>query len=65
MGAIGKTAALAYDLKSGDSTHLNAWGSVVFGRIVADLLLAEGGCLGRWIASNATLSGLIAAGMPA
>ncbi|KAK7966458.1 uncharacterized protein PG986_000735 [Apiospora aurea] len=65
---IGSDAAHAYDLKAGDSTHLNDWGSVVFGRMVADLLLATAAgreCLGPWIRRNETLSQTIRDGVPA
>lgn len=41
MEAIGKDAAQAYNLNSQDETHLNGRGSVVFGRLVADLLLGH------------------------
>lgn len=64
---IGAAAAHAYNLQPGDDTHLDGWGSVVFGRMVADLLLASGAgrCLGPWIRPNATLSQAIRDGMPA
>ncbi|KAK8017307.1 Rhamnogalacturonan acetylesterase RhgT [Apiospora rasikravindrae] len=67
VNRIGRDAAHAYDLKEGDSTHLNDWGSVVFGRMVADLLLETeaGKCLGPWIRPNATLSRAIRDGVPA
>ncbi|KAK8032153.1 Rhamnogalacturonan acetylesterase RhgT [Apiospora arundinis] len=67
VNRIGSDAAHAYDLKKGDSTHLNDWGSVVFGRMVADLLLESesGKCLGPWIQPNATLSKAIREGVPA
>ncbi|KAI3317224.1 SGNH hydrolase-type esterase domain-containing protein [Xylariaceae sp. AK1471] len=65
INAIGATAAHVYDLNAGDSTHLNSWGSVVFGRIVADLLLEKKGDLKTWIRANETLSTLIKNGQPA
>ncbi|KAK8004083.1 hypothetical protein PG989_003802 [Apiospora arundinis] len=67
VNKIGSDAAHAYDLKKGDSTHLNDWGSVVFGRMVADLLLENesGKCLGPWIQPNVTLSKAIREGVPA
>ncbi|RYP14640.1 hypothetical protein DL765_006255 [Monosporascus sp. GIB2] len=67
VNAIGEAAAHAYNLKEGDRTHLNDWGSVVFGRMVADLLLrGDVGCgLGKWIRPNETLSELIWSGLPA
>ncbi|KAF2634564.1 SGNH hydrolase [Massarina eburnea CBS 473.64] len=61
--AIGSENADKYNLVSGDRTHLNAHGSDVFGRIVADLILAYNGNLSSWIEKNATLSGLIADGV--
>ncbi|RYC65162.1 hypothetical protein CHU98_g1032 [Xylaria longipes] len=63
--AIGQDAAQAYNLIPTDTTHLNDWGSVVFGRIVADLLLQQKPELGPYIAPNQTLSTLIAEGLPA
>ncbi|KAI0439024.1 SGNH hydrolase-type esterase domain-containing protein [Xylaria telfairii] len=65
VDAIGADAAHAYNLGAGDNTHLNAWGSVVFGRIVADLLLEQEPGLEQWIAANETLSELIREGLPA
>ena len=65
MDAIGEDAAHAYNLAASDNTHLNDWGSVVFGRIVADLLLEKKPELSEWIVANETLSRLIADGLPA
>ncbi|KAK8110734.1 carbohydrate esterase family 12 protein [Apiospora kogelbergensis] len=67
VNSIGRDAAHAYDLKEGDLTHLNDWGSVVFGHMVADLLLESeaGRCLGSWIRRNETLSWAIREGVPA
>ncbi|RYP78173.1 hypothetical protein DL771_000650 [Monosporascus sp. 5C6A] len=67
VNVIGEAAAQAYNLKEGDRTHLNDWGSIVFGRMVADLLLrADVGCgLREWIRPNETLSELIWSGLPA
>lgn len=66
LNAIGETAAHTYDLKSGDSTHLNVWGSVVFGRMVSDLLLAKySSDFSSYTLANATLSALIKEGKPA
>lgn len=39
--AIGNTSAYRYNLHGTDTTHLNDWGSVVFGRMVADLILGH------------------------
>lgn len=41
VDAIGNEAAQAYNLADGDRTHLNEHGSVVFGRMVADLILGH------------------------
>ncbi|KAK8001574.1 hypothetical protein PG991_013796 [Apiospora marii] len=67
VNRIGRDAAHAYNLKADDETHLDDWGSVVFGRMVADLLLKSmaGKCLGPWIRPNATLSQAIRDGVPA
>ncbi|KAI1362938.1 SGNH hydrolase-type esterase domain-containing protein [Xylaria arbuscula] len=65
VDAIGEEAAHAYNLAADDNTHLNDWGSVVFGRILADLLLGKKPELAEWIAANETLSELIANGLPA
>ncbi|KAJ2985178.1 hypothetical protein NUW58_g5675 [Xylaria curta] len=65
VNRIGGAAAHAYNLKDGDNTHLNDWGSVVFGRLVADLLLEKKPELKEWIRANETLSALIRNGQPA
>lgn len=68
VGAIGEEAAHVYNLHANDTTHLDAWGSVVFGRMVADLLLRHpdaGPCLGPWITPDAELSAKIRNGIPA
>ncbi|KAK3942487.1 SGNH hydrolase-type esterase domain-containing protein [Diplogelasinospora grovesii] len=41
VDAIGNISAQVYDLNGNDTTHLNAYGSTVFGRMVADLLLGH------------------------
>lgn len=69
LQAIGNASAQTYDLACTDKTHLNAWGSVVFGRMVADLILGhepalgdvdwtppETGPLTEWFVPNKTLS---------
>lgn len=56
VDAVGNASARRYDLNGNDTTHLNAWGSVVFGSIVADLILRKEPRLERWIAKNETLS---------
>lgn len=79
--AIGNASAQTYDLACTDETHLNSWGSVVFGRMLADLLLGHVPAVGahkeanyvpdpwgyftRWIVPNATLSEDIWRGVPA
>ncbi|KAF2967663.1 hypothetical protein GQX73_g5904 [Xylaria multiplex] len=65
VDAIGEDAAHVYNLNPDDNTHLNAWGSVVFGRLLADLLLEKKPELSQWIRANETLSGLIQSGLPA
>lgn len=69
--AIGNASAQTYDLGCTDQTHLNGWGSAVFGRMVADLLLGHapevgteaagwappaGNPLTPWFVPNGTLS---------
>jgi hypothetical protein len=63
VNAIGQAAADTYNLASGDRTHLNEWGGVVFARIVSDLLVASypSEFSGVTVA-NATLSATIKAG---
>ncbi|KAG9186681.1 hypothetical protein G6011_09789 [Alternaria panax] len=41
LNAIGAEKGKTYDLKAGDSTHINAQGSVVFGNLVAILIKKE------------------------
>ncbi|KAI2634048.1 SGNH hydrolase-type esterase domain-containing protein [Xylaria nigripes] len=65
VDAIGEEAAQVYNLNPEDETHLNDWGSVVFGRMVADLMLEKQGDLTAWIRPNETLSNLIKNGQPA
>ncbi|KAF9877060.1 GDSL-like Lipase/Acylhydrolase [Colletotrichum karsti] len=54
--AIGETKAHSYNLKDGDNTHLNAEGSKVFGRLVADLLLQKKTNLAEWFNADKALS---------
>ena len=66
VNAIGQQAASKYNLESGDWTHLNPWGGVVFARIVSDLLVAKyPGDFEAVTQKNETLSSLIKAGKPA
>ncbi|OLN86867.1 Rhamnogalacturonan acetylesterase RhgT 2 [Colletotrichum chlorophyti] len=54
--AIGPDKAHSYNLIPSDNTHLNDEGSVVFGRLVADLLLQKQTALKQWFTPNQTLS---------
>ncbi|TQN69181.1 Rhamnogalacturonan acetylesterase RhgT [Colletotrichum shisoi] len=54
--AIGETKAHSYNLQEDDNTHLNDEGSVVFGRLVADLLLEKEKKLEQWFTPNKSLS---------
>ncbi|CAJ2502100.1 Uu.00g049530.m01.CDS01 [Anthostomella pinea] len=65
VDAIGKTAAWAYNWNGTDTTHLNPRGTVVFGRMVADLVVRAEPCLGRWFTPNETLSYAIWNGLAA
>ncbi|KAH8659822.1 SGNH hydrolase-type esterase domain-containing protein [Xylariales sp. PMI_506] len=67
VNRIGNESAQAYDLDDvpNDATHLNAWGSVVFGSIVADLLVQEVKELQPWFQLNQTLLNEIKRGIPA
>lgn len=63
--AIGAAAAQTYNLIPTDTTHMNDYGGRVFGRLVADLLLAQQPCLAPWFAANQTLSDALANGIQA
>lgn len=63
--AIGPTASWTYNLNPDDHTHLNDWGSVVFGRLVSDLLIAKYDDIGEWTVPNKTLSRELKEGLPA
>ncbi|KAF3045070.1 hypothetical protein E8E12_007430 [Didymella heteroderae] len=66
VNAIGSAAADKYNLASGDRTHVNEWGGVVFARIVSDLLVAKyAGEFAGVTERNETLSALIADGVAA
>ncbi|KAK2042653.1 GDSL-like Lipase/Acylhydrolase [Colletotrichum somersetense] len=56
VNAIGSENGHKYDLFSGDATHLNTAGEVVFGRLVADLLLEKREDLSEFIRENKALS---------
>lgn len=64
--ALGEEAAHAYNRVPADMTHLNEWGGVVFGRMVADLMIEKLAlAVEPWIRANETMSDLIANGQPA
>ncbi|KAI3394134.1 hypothetical protein diail_3187 [Diaporthe ilicicola] len=79
VDAIGDGPAQAYNLAADDHTHLNDYGSVVFGRMVADLILGHAPVIGtddNWTPSadncfvsafnsNQTLTHAIWSGLPA
>jgi lysophospholipase L1-like esterase len=66
VNAIGSAAADKYNLASGDRTHVNEHGGVVFARIVSDLLVAAYPTEFKDVTvANATLSAAIKAGKPA
>lgn len=63
VNAIGQAAADTYNLAADDRTHLNAWGGVVFARIISDLLVAAyPDEFSAVTVANATLSATIKAG---
>lgn len=64
VNALGPEKAHKYNLKEGDNTHLNAEGSRVFGRIVADLMVEKVPDLGKWLKKDGGMSGNIKAGRP-
>lgn len=65
--AIGKTAAYEYNWGDDkkDTTHLNPWGEVVFGRMMADLIVDALPSLESHFTANETMSQRIANGQPA
>ncbi|KAI1383699.1 carbohydrate esterase family 12 protein [Hypoxylon trugodes] len=67
VNAIGKKAAYEYNYGDDkkDTTHLNPHGSVVFGRMVADLIIRENACLEKFFTPNETLSTAIWNNKPA
>ena len=48
-----------------DRTHLNEWGSVVFGRLVSHLLVEKYKDIRVWTKANETLSRALREGVPA
>lgn len=65
VNAIGEEASHEYNYEPDDNTHLNEHGGVVFGRMVADLLLRKRNCLAPWITPDEELSDDIWSGRPA
>jgi lysophospholipase L1-like esterase len=63
VNAIGQENADKYNEIEGDRTHLNFSGKLVFGRIVADLLVEKRQDLARYISTNKKLSQLIKDGV--
>jgi len=61
---IGEVAADRMNLVSNDTTHLNVAGSIVFGRMVSDLLVAAVPGVEEVTKKNETLSRMIAEGIP-
>lgn len=77
VSVIGNESAQVYDLNGDDETHLNDYGSLVFGSMVADLILghppvvgdvhwrpSRDNCLVPWIRPNQTLTHEIWSGVP-
>ncbi|KAG9588714.1 carbohydrate esterase family 12 protein, partial [Aureobasidium melanogenum] len=54
--AVGPEAAWKYNLDPTDYTHLNGWGSVVFGRMVSDLMVRRFKDIAAVTERNGTLS---------
>lgn len=63
VNAIGQENADKYNEIEGDRTHLNMSGKIVFGRMVADMLVQKRPDLARYIKSNKKLSQLISDGV--
>ncbi|ELQ42995.1 acetylesterase [Pyricularia oryzae Y34] len=59
INAVGDADGRRYDLAQGDRTHLNKAAEVVFGRMVADLLLEKKGELRAFLRDNSTISDAI------
>ena len=58
-------AAQVYNFDPTDRTHLNPYGTIVFGRLVSDLLVAKYKDIAAVTTPNATLSAKLAQGLPA
>lgn len=65
VNAIGPEASWKYNWAPDDRTHLNEWGSVVFGRLVSDLLVEKYRDIEVWTKANETLSRQLREGVPA
>lgn len=65
VNAIGAEASWKYNYLPDDRTHLNEWGSVVFGRLVSDLLVEKYKDIRVWTKANETLSRALREGVPA
>lgn len=65
VNAIGAEASWRYNYLPDDRTHLNEWGSVVFGRLVSDLLVEKYKDIRVWTTANETLSRALREGVPA
>jgi len=65
VNAIGPEASWGYNYLPDDRTHLNEWGSVVFGRLVSDLLVEKYRDIAVWTRGNETLSEALREGVPA
>ncbi|GKU20171.1 rhamnogalacturonan acetylesterase rhgt [Fusarium langsethiae] len=63
VNAIGQENADKYNEVEGDRTHLNLSGKIVFGRMVADMLVQQRRDLARYIMTNEKLSRLIRDGV--
>ena len=61
---IGEAAARKLDLASGDSIHLNINGSIVFGRMVIDLLSEKNPAIKAVARPDEKLSADLRAGVP-
>jgi hypothetical protein len=62
VNAIGEANADKYNMEEGDKTHLNAAGKIVFGRMLADLLVQVRTDLTTYVKENNALSDKIWAG---
>ena len=62
LNAIGPTDAYTYNLNPTDYTHLNDQGSIVFGGIVANLMLGAVPALKPYLSVNPALTKAVASG---